>query len=175
MSLFFQTGTIGYIYLGTTIFTVLYLIYLSIVDSKKHELEYWQTGLLFGVCLLELFTYIKAEKTLLLSHGSLPTEFWKYLVIHLSSGLLVFVLLLFMTFIKKNGKSAIGGADIWAITAISLMLGIFYLPYFLITTCLSYLIFALFYRIFKKEKLQRVAFLPFITIGTVFALGLTLL
>ncbi|MGN0006359.1 MAG: prepilin peptidase [Candidatus Gastranaerophilaceae bacterium] len=175
MSLFFETETIGFIYLGMTVFTILYLIYLSVVDSKKHELEYWQTGLLFGVCLLELFTYVKSERTLLISHGTSPTEFWKYLIIHLSSGLLVFVLLLFMTFFKKNGKSAIGGADIWAITAISIMLGIFYLPYFLIATCLAYLIYALFYRIIKKEKLQRVAFLPFITIGTVFALGLTLL
>lgn len=166
MCLLFETGIVGYLYLFSTLLLVGYLIYLSIVDIKLHQLEYWQTGLLFGFSIFNLILYIISETTYLNSVGAQTIPLWKYLIVHLSSALIVFIFLLILSFIKKNGKSGIGGADIWALTAVSLPIGIIYLPYLLIIMCATYLLFVLLYRIIRKEKIQRVAFLPFISIGT---------
>lgn len=169
MDLFFQTGIIGYIYFFSTLLLFCYLVYLSVIDVKYHILEYWQTGGLFLISLLNLAMYIISENVFLASVGAQTVPWWKYLIIHLSSALLTFILLIVIILVKR-GTAGIGGADIWALTTVSLNVGIMYLPYLLIAICAAYLVFALGYKIIKKSKLQRAAFLPFISFGTIVTL-----
>lgn len=167
MNLFFYTGYTGYLYLFSTVSMVGYLIYLSIVDIKLHKLEYWQTAGLFGVSVVNLIAYIASESHYLNNLNGTGIPVWNYLIIHLSAAFLVFIMLIVIVLLKKGNALSMGGADIWALTAVSLNVGILYLPYLLIGTCVFYLLFAFGYKIIKKKKLERVAFLPFVSIGTI--------
>lgn len=158
----------------STIFFILYLIYLSVVDIKLHMLEYWQTGLLFAVSVINTITYAISETIYSHSIGASVIPPWKFLLNHLGCAACIFIFILLFALIKKNGMNAFGGADIWAITAVALAVGFHYIQYLFIIMCVSFLLFAFLYKIVKKKKVERVAFLPFISIGTILTLSFTM-
>lgn len=174
LTVMFHTGAVGVIYFILTLGLLGYLTYLSVVDIKKHQLEYWQTGCLYSLAIVNVVLCALAENTYLRSVHAAEIPWKQYLINHGLTGLVVFVFILALAMIKIKGKNAIGGADIWVFAAVSLVTGFTYLPYMLIGTCVSYLLYALIYRIRKKEKLKMVAFVPFISIGTLFALVLSM-
>lgn len=135
-----------------------YLIYLSIVDIKKRELEYWQTG----------FTFILAFSIMLclifITKKTIPL-----LLIHISGALITFGLMLVFTVIGSKGSNFVfGGADIWITSALGLCFGVLEIWGVLIVSFVTYLIYALVYRMAKKKKATHTAFIPFLLVGAIY-------
>jgi len=163
---FFYNSTIGIVYFASYFLFMSFLTYLSIVDIKKHEIEYWQTGTLFGLSVTTTIISMLATNRMLNSVTSQHFSAIHYLIVHGTAAVIIFLFMLIMALIKKNGHFAFGGADIWALTAVSFYIGIFYLKYLLLIICLSYLLFVSALKITNKKNINGVAFLPFITVGT---------
>lgn len=135
-----------------------YLIYLSFVDIKKRELEYWQTGLAYIPALSVVISLIFVKK-----------EFMALSLIHVIGALITFGLMLLFTVIGSKGNSfAFGGADIWICGALGLCFGVFEIWGVLIVSFVSYLLYALFYKVAKKKKATHTAFVPFLLIGAIY-------
>lgn len=162
LGVFFSVGIVGYFYLFSILLLTIYLIYLSIIDIKKHEIEYWQTGLLYILSIANLVFYAVSENKFLGSLNAVTPNLFQYFFVHFAGFIVIFLFVLLLAMLKKN---SIGGADIWAVAALSLNLGIYYCSYMLLVMCVAYLLFALFMKIIKKTKVTHVAFLPFISIG----------
>lgn len=131
---------------------------LSIIDIKKKQLEYWQTGGTFafsiGVILTEMFLTVRP---------------WLLFAIHIVGAILIFILMLVFSMLGAKGNSfGFGGADIWVATALGLCFGALDIWMVLIISFASYLIYALIYRIVKKSKATHTAFLPFFTVGALY-------
>lgn len=175
VNIFFQNDLVGIVYFIFSLMLIGYLIYLSVVDIKKRQLEYWQTGVLFVISVAHTILYAIAENNYLSLMGATNLPWYRYFLIHGSSGLLVFIIMLGFAMIKKNGVNVFGGADVWVLTAVSIVLGVFYIPYMLIIMCISYLLFAFIYKIITKKKANGFAFVPFITIGTILSLFISMI
>lgn len=175
MEIFFNTGAYGYLYLISNIIFFGYLIYLSVVDIKHHMLEYWQTGGLFLFSILNMIANIAVKSYSYQHTYNEPFPFAKTIFLHLGSGAIIFVLMLLCSSIKRGGKNAFGGADIWALTAVAIPYGMRSLSTLVFSTCLSFLIYAMIYKIKNKKLPEKTAFLPFISCGTFIVFILLLL
>ena len=88
---------------------VCYLLYLSVVDIKKRELQYWQTGLLFPITLFYLFSNdFHFFPSLKIHNDSIR----KTILFAFLGFILGLILMLSFSLIKVNGQNAFGGADI---------------------------------------------------------------
>lgn len=134
-----------------------YLIYLSYKDIKNYKLEYMETGLLFPISFICCVLNIMNSNDLL------------YTIIDTILGvIIVFVLMFAFASIKVKGSNAFGGADIWVLTILSFsQTGINNSLISIMLSCVAFLIYVLARKLFKKEKKDKYAFVPFITVGTI--------
>lgn len=141
-----------------------YLGYLSYKDIKKHELQYIETGLLVPVSLICLFCNV------------MNTPYKVQTILSSVAGVIImFVFMLAFALVKKNGVNAFGGADIWVVTILAIVLGLTNSLIAMIITCLSFILYVVAMKLSKKEKKLKIAFVPFISIGTIIViLGNTL-
>ena len=135
---------------------IAYAIYISIVDMKKHQLEYWQSGV----------TYIFALLYSIFNINLINATTFKAILIKFLGFLVLFVLFLILATIKIKGKAmAFGGADIWVAGAFGLAIGLYDISYFLLVVCTSFLLFILALKIIRKKRPEKIAFVPFLSIG----------
>ena len=141
---------------------VCYLLYLSVVDIKKRELQYWQTGLLFPITLFYLFSNdFHFFPSLKIHNDSIR----KTILFAFLGFILGLILMLSFSLIKVNGQNAFGGADIWVTAALGLAFGINDTLWLIIFSCIYFLIYCVIYKLIKKEKPVHTAFVPFLSLG----------
>lgn len=133
-----------------------YLFYLSIIDIKKRELQYWQTSLLFPLSVF----YLIGNKLI----GS-EIAISKTVFIAISGFIMGLLLMLFFSLVKVHGQHAFGGADIWVTAILGIAFGINDILWLIIFSCIYFLIYCVFYKLIKREKPIHTAFVPFLSLG----------
>lgn len=136
------------------------MIYLSVVDIKHQRLEYIQTGFLFPVAIMCMLS------DLLCSMINGQENYLFYDVIDpIIAALFMFGFMVLFSLRKNNGNNSFGGADIWVIAILGLVLGFEGSLVSLLISCISFVIFIGLLKIIKKERKQKIPFVPFIFIG----------
>lgn len=135
------------------------MIYLSIVDIKHQKLEYIQTGFLFPVAIMCMLS------DLLCSMINGQENYLFYDVIDpIIAALFMFGFMVLFSLRKNNGNNSFGGADIWVIAILGLVLGFEGSLVSLLIAC-GLVLFIRLLKIIKKERKQKIPFVPFIFIG----------
>lgn len=135
------------------------MIYLSIVDIKYQKLEYIQTGFLFPVAIMCMLS------DLLCSMINGQENYLFYDVIDpIIAALFMFGFMVLFSLRKNNGNNSFGGADIWVIAILGLVLGFEGSLVSLLIAC-GLVLFIRLLKIIKKERKQKIPFVPFIAIG----------
>lgn len=135
------------------------MIYLSIVDIKHQKLEYIQTGFLFPVAIMCMLSDLLCSMT----NGQENYLFYD-VIDPIIAALFMFGFMVLFSLRKNNGNNSFGGADIWVIAILGLVLGFEGSLVSLLIAC-GFVLFIRLLKIIKKERKQKIPFVPFIAIG----------
>ena len=136
------------------------MIYLSIVDIKHQKLEYIQTGFLFPVAIMCMLSDLLCSMT-----NGQENYLFHDVIDPIIAALFMFGFMVLFSLRKNNGNNSFGGADIWVIAILGLVLGFEGSLVSLLISCISFVIFIGLLKIIKKERKQKIPFVPFIFIG----------
>ncbi len=136
------------------------MIYLSIVDIKHQKLEYIQTGFLFPVAIMCMLSDLLCSMT-----NGQENYLFHDVIDPIIAALFMFGFMVLFSLRKNNGNNSFGGADIWVIAILGLVLGFESSLVSLLISCISFVIFIGLLKIIKKERKQKIPFVPFIFIG----------
>lgn len=136
------------------------MIYLSIVDIKHQKLEYIQTGFLFPVAIMCMLSDLLCSMT-----NGQENYLFHDVIDPIIAALFMFGFMVLFSLRKNNGNNSFGGADIWVVAILGLVLGFESSLVSLLISCISFVIFIGLLKIIKKERKQKIPFVPFIFIG----------
>lgn len=136
------------------------MIYLSIVDIKYQKLEYIQTGFLFPVAIMCMLSDLLCSMT-----NGQENYLFHDVIDPIIAALFMFGFMVLFSLRKNNGNNSFGGADIWVVAILGLVLGFESSLVSLLISCISFVIFIGLLKIIKKERKHKIPFVPFIFIG----------